>query len=118
MIKIDNNDLYWLAGILEGEGSFMKGPPSAPNSPVVSCNMTDLDVIEKISKIFNRTVLFSKSRNSKHKIHTIDLQLAAELLKTNSIRACARYFKVDYAAFRNRMIRKNIYKPDTYKTIC
>ena len=27
--------LYWLAGILEGEGTFMSGPPSRPNAPVV-----------------------------------------------------------------------------------
>ena len=25
---------YWLAGILEGEGTFMSGPPSEPNSPI------------------------------------------------------------------------------------
>jgi hypothetical protein len=25
-------DLYWLAGLLEGEGTFIPGPPSAPEA--------------------------------------------------------------------------------------
>ena len=44
-------DLYWLAGILEGEGSFMKGTPSAPNLPRISCSMTDEDTIQKVSDL-------------------------------------------------------------------
>ena len=44
-------DLYWLAGILEGEGSFMKGTPSAPNLPRISCSMTDEDIIKKVSSL-------------------------------------------------------------------
>ncbi len=44
---MENKDLYWLAGLLEGEGSFMKGPPSKPNKPRISLQMTDLDVVER-----------------------------------------------------------------------
>lgn len=50
---LNENDLYWLAGFLEGEGSFMKGPPSNPNLPVISAISTDEDVIKKISKLWN-----------------------------------------------------------------
>lgn len=48
---ITDRDLYWLAGLLEGEGSFLKGPPPRPNSPAVSCQMTDEDIICRVAKI-------------------------------------------------------------------
>ena len=48
--------LYWLAGILEGEGSFMKGVPSNPNSPRIAIQMTDKDVLEKVAAIFKVSV--------------------------------------------------------------
>lgn len=44
--------LLWLAGLLEGEGSFLKPPPSSPNCPIVSCRMTDRDVIERVAAMF------------------------------------------------------------------
>ena len=40
-------DLTWLAGLLEGEGSFLKAPPSDPNCPRISLEMTDKDVVER-----------------------------------------------------------------------
>ena len=47
------DDLLWLAGLLEGEGSFMKGVPSKPNSPIISCQMTDEDIIERVANLFS-----------------------------------------------------------------
>lgn len=41
-------NLPWLAGLLEAEGSFLKGPPSRPGSPVISIQMTDRDVIDRV----------------------------------------------------------------------
>ena len=29
-------ELHWLAGLLEGEGSFMAGPPSSPGLPIIA----------------------------------------------------------------------------------
>lgn len=40
-------ELAWLAGLLEGEGSFCKGPPSAPNRPRIALQMTDEDVVRR-----------------------------------------------------------------------
>jgi len=40
-------DLAWLTGLLEGEGSFLKAPPSSPNCPRISLEMTDKDVVER-----------------------------------------------------------------------
>jgi len=45
-------DLYYLAGLLEAEGSFMKGSPSSPNCPKVVIQMTDEDIIKKVSNMF------------------------------------------------------------------
>lgn len=42
----------WLAGVLEAEGSFMRGPPSELNSTRISVQMSDKDTIEKISLLW------------------------------------------------------------------
>jgi hypothetical protein len=44
-------DLNWLAGLLEGEGSFLKAPPSSPNCPRISLEMADKDVVEKAASL-------------------------------------------------------------------
>ncbi|HEX8652422.1 MAG TPA: hypothetical protein VF708_16525 [Pyrinomonadaceae bacterium] len=49
---MNDSDFYWLCGLLEGEGSFMKGPPSRPQYPVVSMCSTDEDVMQRLSALF------------------------------------------------------------------
>jgi hypothetical protein len=53
---IPTEDLHWLAGLLEGEGSFLKGPPSAPRHPVIALQMTDRDVVARVAAMFGRKV--------------------------------------------------------------
>jgi len=53
---MNTKDKYWLAGLLEGEGCFMAGPPSKPNLPLVVLQMTDKDVIEKAANLFGVTM--------------------------------------------------------------
>jgi hypothetical protein len=48
--------LFWLAGLLEGEGSFLKPIPSDPGRPILSCRMTDLDVVELVAAAFGTRV--------------------------------------------------------------
>lgn len=48
--------IYWLAGLLEAEGSFMKGSSSSPNKPTISIQMTDKDVMEHVSSFFGRVL--------------------------------------------------------------
>lgn len=45
------NDLYWLAGLLEGEGCFTITKMAPGGSIVISVGSADLDVIERIKKI-------------------------------------------------------------------
>jgi hypothetical protein len=46
----------WLAGLLEGEGTFLRPAPSNPRSPIISCRMTDLDVVELVAAAFGTSV--------------------------------------------------------------
>lgn len=46
-------DLYWLAGILEGEGCFSKGTSKTPNRVAITVVMTDKDIVDRVAKLFN-----------------------------------------------------------------
>src|SRR5215207_1825287 len=48
--------VFWLAGLLEGEGSFLKPIPSNPGRPIISCRMTDRDVVELVAAAFGSSV--------------------------------------------------------------
>jgi hypothetical protein len=47
-------DLHWLAGLLEGEGSFVPGPPSAPRMPAISMQTVDEDVVARAAALLGR----------------------------------------------------------------
>ena len=64
---MNTKDKYWLAGLLEGEGSFMVGPPSDKHIPVVSLQMTDQDVVQRVADLFGVTIYYKSSNNVKHK---------------------------------------------------
>jgi hypothetical protein len=53
---VKRTDLAWLAGLWEGEGTFMTGPPSRHHKPVMLLRMTDRDVVEQAAKLMDRTV--------------------------------------------------------------
>lgn len=52
-LKIE--DLFWLAGLLEGEGCFTLSKCGRRKWPRISIQMIDEDVIQKTSKLFNRS---------------------------------------------------------------
>lgn len=58
---IKRQQLIWLAGIWEGEGSFCKPKPSRPKEPICSIRMNDEDVIAQVSSLVGVKY---------HKIHT------------------------------------------------
>jgi hypothetical protein len=49
-------DLHWLAGLMEGEGTFIAGPPSSPRSPALVLSMTDRDVVDRAAALLDCTV--------------------------------------------------------------
>jgi len=64
--KLTESDKYWLAGYLEGEGSFMSGAPSDPNNPIVSFCTTDEDVANKTSLLLGSK--YYKHREERNKL--------------------------------------------------
>ena len=46
---LSETQVAWLAGLFEGEGTFLKPSPSSPRQPRVSIHMTDQDVVEKVA---------------------------------------------------------------------
>jgi len=46
-------DIYWLAGLLDGEGCFYSNTPFP--TPAISINMTDGDTIEKAYRLMGAT---------------------------------------------------------------
>lgn len=57
-----DTDLYWLAGILEGEGTFVKPSPSNPNVPKIQLSMTDEWVVSKVADLWE-VKYFRSDRN-------------------------------------------------------
>jgi hypothetical protein len=64
---VPTHEVHWLAGLLEGEGSFMAGPPSNPRMPIISIHMTDGDVMARVGRIFARTVHVVRPRNPRRR---------------------------------------------------
>ncbi|KAB2863029.1 MAG: hypothetical protein F9K46_06315 [Anaerolineae bacterium] len=56
----DSKDLYWLAGLLEGEGSFLKPRPSTPTIPRITIEMCDKDVIERVAYVFGVNYVYHR----------------------------------------------------------
>jgi len=59
---IDAADLHWLAGLLEGEGTFLAGPPSAPRSPAIALWMVDRDIVDRAGHLLDAAVMVIPSR--------------------------------------------------------
>lgn len=54
---ISTKDLYWIAGILEGEGSFTV---AAKIKPRITLNMTDKDIVERVRNILDQNQVVHK----------------------------------------------------------
>lgn len=62
-------DLYWLAGLLEGEGSFTAGPPSKPNCPRITLAMIDIDIVKRAAALLGAPSV--RMRHYSNNWHTI-----------------------------------------------
>lgn len=56
-------DAAWVAGLLEGEGTFLTQPNG--HSPRIACQMTDLDVLERLLYLCGGT-LHEVTKRQKH----------------------------------------------------
>lgn len=57
----------WLAGLLEGEGTFVAGPPSAPTVPLIRLVMTDGDIVQRAAGLIGRSVQHHPPREQHHR---------------------------------------------------
>jgi hypothetical protein len=65
---VNLKDIYWLAGLVEGEGCFSNGS----GTPSLVIQMTDEDVIEKVASMFKKKHTEQPQRNVNwKKVHTI-----------------------------------------------
>lgn len=64
---MDLSELRWLAGLLEGEGSFLRPVPSSPRCPAVKLEMCDRDVVEHAARLLQRSVKPVKPRVAGHR---------------------------------------------------
>lgn len=53
---ITNEDLHWLAGLLEGEGCFTLHKSKKRLYPKMQINMNDRDVIERVAELIGKNV--------------------------------------------------------------
>lgn len=63
--SISYQDFHWLIGLLEGEGWFIGKTGKRLNEIKVGIGMTDLDVIQRVSKLFGNRKIYksAKGRN-------------------------------------------------------
>jgi hypothetical protein len=67
LIVVDLPDLQWLAGLLEGEGSFLRPVPSSPRCPSIRLEMCDRDVVERSARLLGRAVTPVAPRRPEHR---------------------------------------------------
>lgn len=58
-------DTAWLAGLLEGEGSFFMIRDKGYQYPTIVVAMTDLDVIERVASMFG-TSIFPQKKDKRY----------------------------------------------------
>lgn len=59
---IRSSDIYWLAGLLEGEGTFYKDPGKVP---LIAVEMVDKDVIERAALLLGGNMRACTKREGK-----------------------------------------------------
>lgn len=57
---MEQKDLYWMVGLLEGEGCFTLGTANGRKYHRVVLRMTDLDIVERFAKLVDQNVHHAK----------------------------------------------------------
>jgi hypothetical protein len=63
--ELTQAEFYWLAGWLEGEGSFMAPPPSDPRRVRISAQAKDQDVVSEASRLCRVTPSYDYSKRTR-----------------------------------------------------
>lgn len=62
-------DLHWLSGILEGEGSFIAGNPQRPARICISMQTTDEDIIQRVASLLESKYWICSEKRRKENPH-------------------------------------------------
>lgn len=121
-LKIDQANLHWIAGLLEGEGCFtIKNPKTGTKrSVMVTCHMTDKDVLDRLRTVIGYGLLLGPYSNGKgHKpryVYSTSGESAYHLMKLLLPLMCSRrsirikQLIRDYDSVKQRVFRiQNIY---------
>jgi hypothetical protein len=123
---MEDKDLYWLAGWLEGEGSFLHGCPSMPNMCAINGASTDKDIIEKLSTLLKVKCHKQKRRKSDlphyKTVYSIRLsgQLAYDLMaKLRPLMGIRRQEQIDKAmsGYKVKRVKLTKHKLDKIKEL-
>src|SRR5580765_7195131 len=71
---MESADLFWLAGLLEGEASFCSPTKSKPASPFITIHMVDADIIGRVASLFGKkmgTRIFKNQPNKKTQFYAV-----------------------------------------------
>jgi hypothetical protein len=100
--------LHWLAGLLEGEGSFLKPPPSSPNNISVTVQMTDEDVIARVAGLIDASCHKCDGRGYKPTFRTtISGRRACDLmLRLRPLMGTRRQGQIDAALAKHNPRRR------------
>jgi hypothetical protein len=93
--------LYWLAGLLEGEGSFLPGEPSNPNSPRISLVMTDFDVVRRAADLLGVQSIYTRqgkgSWQTSYGFHLKGTRAIAAMRQLQPLMGARRQSQIDRA---------------------
>lgn len=96
-------ELVWLAGYLEGEGSFLKGTPSQPNMPWIAVVTTDEDVAKKVSAMLGVSYCIAGEKRRKshwkraYKIHKRGREAVAIMNHIKPMMSFRRQLQIEHA---------------------
>jgi len=66
-LQLDMRQLAWLAGLLEGEGTFVKGSPAKPRRPITALGMTDEDVVRRVTDLWGTRLWTIRQKQDRYK---------------------------------------------------
>jgi hypothetical protein len=66
-LVLSTSQVAWLAGLLEGEGTFPKATPAMPRRPRVGLVMTDRDIIERVCDLWGTRLYANTVKDERYK---------------------------------------------------
>ena len=66
-LYLDTRCLAWMSGLLEGEGTFVKGSPARPRRPIMALGMSDEDVVRRVCDLWGTRLWTIRLKNPRYK---------------------------------------------------